>query len=293
MFNECDSETEYRCRNGMCIDQEYFLDGDQGDCLDLSDEQYETPFQFFLCAYKPDIICDERLPRSKQQYVCGDGEVIGEDSILQRDKIRLSCESYRDKNYICELDKYPPTWTNERTGHCLDWGFEDETMNCNFFLKCALTKGKHRLCNCNGSDCLQFMNSSCPQEILFPAGRIFAPFVEAYYFLKSHHFEKNVWPDYYKFTKGIKCNGFQALPNSGSYIEHKNLTKFIREQEYVWLPFHSIYCQRSSRNESGPQYNKQCWSESYKNRAFRCPQEPFECISMHDVQDGNYDCISG
>ncbi|CAF4552339.1 unnamed protein product, partial [Rotaria magnacalcarata] len=38
LLNECNSEREYRCRNGMCIDEEYFLDGDI-DCQDQSDEQ--------------------------------------------------------------------------------------------------------------------------------------------------------------------------------------------------------------------------------------------------------------
>ncbi len=32
-FNECEDD-EYRCLNGMCIPDEYFLDGEH-DCLDL------------------------------------------------------------------------------------------------------------------------------------------------------------------------------------------------------------------------------------------------------------------
>ncbi|CAF5058256.1 unnamed protein product, partial [Rotaria sp. Silwood1] len=35
-LNRCDDD-EYRCMNGMCIPDEYFLDG-QYDCLDWSDE---------------------------------------------------------------------------------------------------------------------------------------------------------------------------------------------------------------------------------------------------------------
>ncbi len=291
MFNECDSETEYRCRNGMCIDQEYFLDGDQGDCPDLSDEQYQTPFRFDRCAYQVAIICHERIARAKYHYLCDDGEVLPEEVILQRDRVRASCESYRDKNYMCELDEYQPRWTSERTGHCLDWGFEQETIDCTFLLKCALSKGQHRQCNCSGNDCLQFMKSTCPSQIPFPVGRIFAPFVQSYYLLDTHDFEKNRWPDYYNFTKGIKCDGFQALPNNKSYIRHKDLMMSIRE--YPWMPFHSIYCQRSLRNESGPQYNKQCWNESYTHQAIHCPQEPHECISMYSVHDGYNDCLLG
>ena len=36
-MNRCDEEEEYRCTNGMCITQEFFLDGEL-DCLDWSDE---------------------------------------------------------------------------------------------------------------------------------------------------------------------------------------------------------------------------------------------------------------
>ncbi len=35
-FNECE-EDEYRCANGMCIPEEYWLDGDF-DCMDWTDE---------------------------------------------------------------------------------------------------------------------------------------------------------------------------------------------------------------------------------------------------------------
>ncbi|CAF3909172.1 unnamed protein product, partial [Didymodactylos carnosus] len=38
-YNECDDKNEYRCSNGICIPQEYFLDG-ENDCPDASDEQY-------------------------------------------------------------------------------------------------------------------------------------------------------------------------------------------------------------------------------------------------------------
>lgn len=290
MFNECDPETDYRCRNGMCIDQEYFLDGDQGDCLDLSDEQYHTPYRFGRCTYQPDMICDERMPRAKLHFVCGDGEVLPEDAILQRDKYKASCESYRDKNYMCELDDYLTMWTDERNGHCLDWGFEEEIIDCNFMLKCAITKGRHRLCNCSANDCLEFMKLNCPQEILFPAGRIYAPFVENYYVSETLNFEKSRLPNYYSFTHSIKCDGFQARPNNISNIAHTDVMKLLRD---TWMPWNLIYCQRSDRNESGFRYDKQCWNASYPNRAYHCPRAPYECISMDVVKDGWYDCLEG
>jgi hypothetical protein len=291
IFNRCDSGTDYQCKNGMCIDQEYFLDGDHGDCLDDSDEQYQTPYRFDKCAYQPDIICDERLPRGKHLFACGDGETLPEDTILQRDRIKASCESYRDRNYVCELVQYEPMWTNGRTGHCFDWGFEDEKIDCHFFLKCALTKGLHSLCNCSGNDCLPFMNLYCNSTILFPNGPIYRPFVEAYYFLNTYDSNKNPLPDYYQFTKSIKCDGFQALTSNKSNIQHSDLMKSVRDSK--WMPFESMYCESANRNESGPQYDKQCWKDIYTNRTFHCPRAPFECISMDVVRDGYFDCLLG
>ena len=36
-FNECEDD-EYRCANGMCIPDEYWLDGDY-DCMDWTDDK--------------------------------------------------------------------------------------------------------------------------------------------------------------------------------------------------------------------------------------------------------------
>ena len=38
-YNECQPD-EYRCANGQCIGEEFYLDGDI-DCMDRSDEQYK------------------------------------------------------------------------------------------------------------------------------------------------------------------------------------------------------------------------------------------------------------
>ncbi len=135
------------------------------------------------------------------------------------------------------------------------------------------------------------MNLNCSPSILFSNGPIYRPFVEAYYLFKTHDFDKNQWPDYYQFTKSIKCDGFQALTNNKSYIQHRDLMKSILD--YKWMPFESMYCERANRNESGPQYDKQCWKEIYINRTFHCPQAPFECVSMDVVHDGIDDCLSG
>ncbi|CAF3776458.1 unnamed protein product [Rotaria socialis] len=79
-FNECEND-EYRCMNGMCIPEEYFLDG-EFDCLDWSDEiQYyddgNCPIE------EASAQCDDRIcPRN--QWPCGDGQCIPDRLQFQR-----------------------------------------------------------------------------------------------------------------------------------------------------------------------------------------------------------------
>ena len=69
-FNECEDD-EYRCANGMCIPEEYWLDS-QKDCMDWTDE-IEVIAPTEKCFYTPALICDERLC-VYNQWPCGDGE---------------------------------------------------------------------------------------------------------------------------------------------------------------------------------------------------------------------------
>jgi hypothetical protein len=70
-FNECEDD-EYRCANGMCIPEEYWLDGDY-DCMDWTDETYTTIHSGFNCFRLPSIACDEHLC-AYSQWSCGDGK---------------------------------------------------------------------------------------------------------------------------------------------------------------------------------------------------------------------------
>ena len=71
-LNECE-EDEYRCLNGMCIPEEYWLDGDF-DCMDWTDEINAVPYSGENCFNEPSFICDEHLC-SSNQWSCADGEL--------------------------------------------------------------------------------------------------------------------------------------------------------------------------------------------------------------------------
>jgi hypothetical protein len=70
-FNECEDD-EYRCANGMCIPEEYWLDGDF-DCMDWTDEIGTIASSGHSCFNALSFVCDEHLCHYIQ-WSCGDGK---------------------------------------------------------------------------------------------------------------------------------------------------------------------------------------------------------------------------
>jgi hypothetical protein len=72
-FNECEDD-EYRCANGMCIPEEYWLDGDD-DCMDWTDETNSIVAAGDNCFKLPSFGCNEHLC-PYNQWSCGDGKLL-------------------------------------------------------------------------------------------------------------------------------------------------------------------------------------------------------------------------
>ena len=202
LLNECNPETEYRCKNGMCIDQEYFLDGDI-DCQDQSDEQHHSIYAITtLCYARPKLDCDERILERKDYISCGDGSYV---SFVQQYRqssitsILRTCYSFRERQWKCELNDREIMWTNPENGHCLDYVDNTtyiikEKIDCIFIHKCALTRqNQHYLCPCTGNGCrghfYHYCGSNNASLFAYPSGRIFTPFVETYYKSNVHDFD--------------------------------------------------------------------------------------------------------
>ena len=108
-FNECDVN-EYRCVNGMCIPDEYFLDGDY-DCMDMTDEIGE--FSDIHCALEQTSLnCDDRMCYHGQ-YSCGDGECL--DDQLSFQNRRMPVMSVK---VIVINTSYVKLMNSERNGRC-------------------------------------------------------------------------------------------------------------------------------------------------------------------------------
>lgn len=278
-YNECE-ENEYRCEDGLCIPEEYWLDG-QYDCSDKSDEQEigENELDSDFCPLtSSQFYCDEATTHNKY-FACGDGQFVL-DKLMQS----VGCYNYRNYMFFCEFNSYfsGEAWTLD-TGHCVeevqiekDLNDIDESQKCVLYLKCKLISSRSVGCN----DVIRHFHSGCKNKTLnYPSGPFFKPYAQTVYELTN----AGPWqkPDYVLLNGSIKCIGYQA--RFGSH-----------ELAINWVTFSNSYsvdmdfCKHSKINEkSGPHYDKNCWNNT--KQSYQCQKNP-RCISKHRLRNGMQDC---
>ncbi|CAF2970477.1 unnamed protein product [Rotaria sp. Silwood2] len=171
-FNECEND-EYRCTNGMCIPEEYFLDG-EFDCLDWSDEiQY---YRDENCALDGvNIYCDDRMCPS-DQWSCGVGQCIVDRLGFQKPPMKNpECINRRDQYFMCEIHHNRTLWTLPN-GRCYpSHQYDEQNMTeyssyerCQYLLKCALSRGAMKYCPCaNNDSCItNLLKSHCSGDYI-------------------------------------------------------------------------------------------------------------------------------
>lgn len=160
-INECD-ENEYRCHNGQCIPRE-FLDDETSQCIDRSDISdvlfnQQSYAAVYLFKYE-----DHTCRPGQEQFVCGDGECVGDFNTCRNKRHLLLIES------ISAQGNLPyPCWI---------------TMIC-------LAKIRYQV---NGTSCDQFFRSSnidtylqtCKGLIQFPTVPVLFGHVRFLYRLES------------------------------------------------------------------------------------------------------------
>lgn len=302
LLNECNSDTEYRCRNGMCIDEEYFLDGDI-DCQDGTDEQ-KNLFIFYQdnCPILPNLNCDETKISQKNLFSCGDGQMIQEHMLLLQGLERSEyCFSYREKQWMCELDDVQTMWTNPKNGQCLNFVDEttdmEEVINCQLIIKCSfIRRDQHYLCPCAGSECLYFRIIYCKGINFpgrYPAGPVFTPFLQTNFDTSLNSFYQNRQPHTFSFVRSIKCSSeISALPNQFFSTTYSAVRQGIARLKF--LPFELLLCTMNKGINHIKSNNANCWNDSHPNQAIYCPGYPvFDCISKYQVHDYIQDCLYG
>ena len=174
-MNICD-ENEYRCMNGMCIPDQFFLD-EEFDCLDWSDEILFKNNRD--CPTKSvNVECDDRFC-PPNRWSCGDGQCIGDRLAFQKFENDKTCRSGRDQYFLCETHLAHPQWTIAN-GRCVPGGRPEALLvtnrsieeECEYLLKCALLR------------CVEKLEANCSQSpIRYPRRAIIAPYL---IFLYNH-----------------------------------------------------------------------------------------------------------
>ncbi|CAF1414436.1 unnamed protein product [Adineta steineri] len=299
-FNECEDD-EYRCVNGMCINEQYWLDGEL-DCMDRTDETVNADDVF--CPHAPGSIECEESVCIRNRWSCGDGQCL-------RGIYRLSdmgftynyCESMREFNYMCEIHPEERLWTRPN-GLCWDLvGFDDSRdMNnknltnaskCIYLIRCALSVGFEQDCPCNGQNCSSVMANVCEtgSEYIYPDGSLLRPYIKRYYQWDQSWSDKQ--PPVTYLEGSIKCRGFYGRTEGKILLDEKDLYKLIG---FPLIDF--IFCNNENivRDYESPiQYHKSCWNESrtWNGRQyafFDICIESHECISQYRIGDGYWDC---
>ncbi|CAF3918822.1 unnamed protein product [Adineta steineri] len=292
-FNECE-DGEYRCMNGMCIPEEYFLDGDY-DCMDLTDEKQS--FKDTNCAYqRANIACDDRvcLP---YQWSCGDGQCV--ESRFAFRKVAFgqhSCISRRDQFYMCEINFFERQWTLHngkcvRSRESIGWNNQnmDSLEKCLYYFKCQLTGGLEKQCPCDDiSSCSKYLISYSPTVFNYPIDQVVTSYITSIYSNIHNHYVKN--PNIFLIHGIIKCRRF--------LIERSIRISYQEQLDLRHLE--SELCNYSSFGhmliDAG--YDRDCYRDSltWTHRPYYfvdvC-QYSKECISAYRIKDGIRNCADG
>ena len=292
-FNECEDD-EYRCANGMCIPDEYFLDGEY-DCLDLTDEKErfdDTKCTFEQASGK----CDDRICL-RSYWSCGDGQCIWHGFDFQLDRWDNQCNSLREQYYMCEMARqYQWTLPNGKCYPLSDYEEvvvqnRTESEECLYFVKCALTLGLEKNCPCRGDrSCFNQLNNSCSSSMIrYPNGGIIARYTFIFY-NNGRDWSRRI-PDSIIINGTLKCRGYMIELNT--ILEYPSPFGFNNDLKQL----ETTLCASKSNISvlSNPGYDEFCHNESrtFNNHSYNfidvCTKSR-ECISAYRIKDGYRDC---
>ena len=241
-MNQCNEDKEYRCENGMCIPQEFFLDGKR-DCLDWSDEmQLDEDWNCPLEGVSSE--CDDHICLPNE-WSCGDGQCIEDRLRFQRLFTEVTCRSGRDQYFICETHLANNQWTMEN-GRCFVGDrYESVTMlngsndeECEYLLKCTLSRGLEMNCPCyDDSECARRLVLECPSPwIPYPRDAVVTPFT--FFLFNRKRDRKNKRPDQILIYGTVRCRGVlinvtKIVPFDNTWNERQMI------EEHFCQPFRS------------------------------------------------------
>ncbi|CAF2101477.1 unnamed protein product [Rotaria magnacalcarata] len=289
-MNRCDEGNEYRCMNGMCIPDEYFLDG-EFDCLNWSDEiQFKNDKE--CIGDKPSAECDDRLCQLRQ-WSCGDGQCISDRWGFQKElSSDDECVSRREQYFMCEMNAKMIQWTMPN-GLC-DLSEEytepptinrNESEQCEYLLKCALSQGVDKGCPCLESvDCVNYFQKNCTLEyIRYPAGGILGAY-GSLLFIRDQLLNY-AQPHLISINGTIRCrDALVTIRQDISFNTSWSAHRLVEE----------IFCSQK-RNTSFSQIIPHMITDrcSRLDESTNICNESHQCLSITRLRDGFSDCLNG
>ncbi|CAM2720219.1 unnamed protein product [Rotaria socialis] len=330
-FNECEDD-EFRCTNGMCIPEEFWLDGKycrlyseifipviafigDHDCMDWSDEYYSEHEQ--TCPFYPKAMeCDEHLCVS-YMYSCGDGECVYWETRVAFQRVveaREDCFNKRNLNYMCAVSPHRSTWTLESGLCCPDKDYDDSRYpawnqiiasnisqydKCQYLFRFVLSKNFEHNCPCNERNCTDMMIHECQDSerlIVYPPQGLINSNVIVKYNYSS--FTGNLNFQYVYLSGSLKCRGYLIWIKAPVVVGE--VDELILDRR-----FNHVLCETKTpgliyRYFESPHKNHQfCWNYSltFNRRPYAvnlnmCTRKG-ECISQYRIRDGHPDCWDG
>ena len=205
-MNQCDQDEEYRCENGMCIPQDFFLDGE----LDWYDEmQFKDTIEWPFESVSRE--CDDHLCLFSQ-WSCGDGQCFADRFVFQTVPIGITCESRRDQYFICETTLHYRQWTMPN-GRCFQGGrYEslsvtnrNDEEQCEYLLKCALSQGAEKNCPCyRDSRCVDELSRKCCLPLIrYPRRAVVTRFT--FFLFNPIRNLRNKQPNFIEINGTVRC----------------------------------------------------------------------------------------
>ena len=285
-MNICDDD-EYRCDNGMCIAEEFFLDGEY-DCLDWSDET-ELKNDRDCPQKSVSTECDDHCC-SANKWSCGDGQCIADRLHFQKMVADWTCVSGRDQYFNCETHLTKMQWTMPN-GRC-HRGERHEASSvtnrsvveqCEYLLRCTLSRGGEKNCLCNSiSQCAERLKEDCLLPVIqYPRGTIVTPYTLFIY--NPTRSWKNSRPDWILINGTVRCRHFLVTVKKFIAFDiNLDVRRMIEEH----------FCRSSLSNISSPENivtNQQCHRANESTD--RC-DEWNGCLSVTRINDGQWNCLN-
>jgi hypothetical protein len=188
-LSDCDRETEYRCRNGLCIPRSFLLDRTL-DCPDWYDEQVSIDNQFHLsemCLRNPAIAECEEHRLGLNFFECGDGQRIASRNISPN-----PCSTHR---HVFLLKALFRPYINEM----LNNSCHIKMMHLFNILR-LFDSRPDEIAN-RGATFSDDDDQICPDLFFFPAGPFIFPFVRLLY--NSSELENYIHPEFVCWNRSI------------------------------------------------------------------------------------------